>query len=65
MTLAMRSLLLSVVFALLPAGNAWARSQGTAAAAPAAEISTLLRRQASDWNRGDLDAFAMHPRADP
>ncbi len=37
----------------------------TAAGSPASAITALLDRQAGDWNRGDLDAFATGYKNSP
>ncbi len=66
MTLAIRLLLASVLIAGLPADNFLARAQNSSvAAAPAGAVTTLLQRQAADWNRDDLDAFATGYKNSP
>ena len=46
--------------AMLFAGTSAARAQD-----PASAIRALLERQASDWNRGDMDAFATGYKNSP
>lgn len=41
------------------------RSPAAFAQDPGADIRTLLQRQAADWNRGDLDAFATGYKNSP
>ena len=52
------ALLVLASLAILPAGPFAAAQATRSAPAPAPAITALLTRQASDWNRGDLDAFA-------
>lgn len=54
----------AVVFALVSA-SLLGRAQSSAPAAETAAITTLLTRQAADWNRGDLDAFATGYKNSP
>lgn len=65
MTLLRRLLVSSLLFAGLPVVNHQPCAQSPAATAPAGEITTLLQRQAADWNRGNLDAFATGYKNSP
>ena len=56
MRCAMRFLILLALFAGVSAGHPFAHAQSPAS--PSGGITALLQRQAADWNRGDLDAFA-------
>jgi ketosteroid isomerase-like protein len=59
MRLHIRNLLISPLFALLVAACALGASAQTGAKPSESDaILAMLNRQAGDWNRGDLDAFA-------
>lgn len=66
MRLSFRSLLVPIAtVALLNAGASSSSAQAKAPIAESAAITTVLNKQADDWNRGDLDAFATGYKNSP
>ena len=59
------SIFLILFVTLAPSALPEAHAQARPATEPAGGITSLLQRQAADWNHGDLDAFAQGYKNSP